>query len=93
MPGVMQQNRLESRVEINHPWRQGREEEEEEEVSCSRASLHLTKPHKPQAGSGSRAGYGHPMTQRSGSPGSWFSIPWHLPWLHLVAGKAWSCQE
>lgn len=49
-PGVMQQNRMESRVKINHPWRQGREEEEEE-VFCSRASLCLTKPQKPQVGS------------------------------------------
>lgn len=49
-PGVMQQNRLESRGEINHPWRQGREEE----VFSSRASLHLTKPPKPQAGGESR---------------------------------------
>lgn len=46
-PGVMQQNRLELCVEINHPWRQGREEED----FCSRASPHLTKPQNAQAGS------------------------------------------
>lgn len=51
-PGVMQQNGLESCVEINHPWRQGREEEEED--SYSRASLPLTKPQRAQAGSGSQ---------------------------------------
>lgn len=64
MPGVMQQNRLELHVEINHPWRQGREEE----VFCSRASLHLTKPKEPQAGSESRGRIR--LSRGLGSPGA-----------------------
>lgn len=92
MPGVMQQNRMESRVEINHPWMQGREEEEEEEVCCSRASLYLTKPQKPQVGSKSRGrirpamspavpeqSWSWPGSRCSSSPGSWFFHPFPAP--------------
>lgn len=105
-PGVMQQNRMESRVEINHPWRQGREEEEEE-VGCSRASLYLTKPQKPQVGSRSQ-GRIQPAVAPAVPEWSWswpgtlllqlsqelvFPIPSQLSRLHLVAGNAQSCQE
>lgn len=101
-PGVMQQNRMESRVEINHPWRQGREEEE---VCCSQASpsnkasetpggqqeLGQDLSVAPAVPEWSRSWPGAPLLQLS-----WelvFPIPSQLLRLHLVAGNAQSCQE